>query len=469
MNMDLTQDVAPRTHLTLEARQRVGLLSLSAIELNECVTNHLQENVFLEHDECDMRKHPLEAETVEMNVRIESLLDRMQRNNVGATDGSYGEIRREFPFEKYLTEPQTLEAYLEDLLAQELRDEADLALGRYLIGNIDAAGYLRVALEEVASRLEVPIERAEHVLQAIQGCTMKGIGARDLEECLLLQLEATGKVDDLTRQTIQVYLPDLAAGRIVQTATALKVEPQDIQRILDLIRSCDPRPGLQFSSGQRQTICPEAVVERNGSVWIVRMQDFDLPQLKLSEEYLKMLDDPQTDQKTARYLSGQLRAAQGLMSGIEQRRMTILQIASCIVARQQGFFDRGIDYLQPLTMAQVATQTGVSESTVSRVVNGKYLQTPQGILEMRYFFHSGLNATAQEGVSSQVVKHRIQNMIAAEDATHPLSDQAIQDGLVGEGIEVSRRTVNKYRVELGIPSRAQRRRHDSSESAQQLS
>jgi RNA polymerase sigma-54 factor len=460
MRIDVEQNVLPHLHLTVELRQGIGLLSLSALELNEYLANSLEENVFLEHDERAACKYPLESETIRMNVRTETLLDRMRGNNVGIAGGRYGEIRREFSFEKYMTEQQTLGACLGDLLAQELREDVDLAIGDYLIGNIDAAGYLRIGLDETAAYFGVSLERVEQVLHVLQACAPEGIGARNAEECLLLQLEAAGKVDDLTRCIIREHLPDLAAGRIVQTAAVLNVSPKDVQKVFDLIRCCDPRPGLQFSSDYRQAICPEAIVEHNGVRWIIRMQDFDLPQIRLSDEYLRMLDDPQIDKQTALYLSGQLRAAQGLMSGIEQRKSAIFQIASCIVAQQQEFFEKGINYLQPLTMAQVAARAGISESTVSRVVNGKYIQTPQGVLEMRYFFHSGFDSSTREDISSQTVKNRIQNLIAGEDPTCPLSDQDIQSRLVAEDIEVSRRTVNKYRKSLNIPSRVQRRRHD---------
>jgi RNA polymerase sigma-54 factor len=461
--MGMTQEPQVRLRLSVEARQGIGLLALSVLELNEHIANSLEENVFLEHDERDLRRHPLDPDAIEMNVRTESLLARMQRSNVGIAGGSYGEIRREFPFEKYMTEQQTLEAHLGGLLAQELRNGLDRTIGEYLIGNIDAAGYLRIGLDEVAAQFEVSGGRVEQVLHALQACAPAGIGARSVEECLLLQLEAAGQADATTRRIVQEHLQDLAAGHVAQVAARLGVGPGDVQRAFDLIRACDPHPGLQFSDGHRQALCPEAFVERDGAAWVVRMQDFDLPQLRLSEEYLKMIDDPHIDPQAAHYLARQLRAAQGLMTGIEQRKSTIFQVAACIVARQQEFFDKGIEHLQPLTMAQVADQAGVSESTVSRVVNGKYIQTPHGTLEMRSFFHSGVGSTgrgptASEDVSSQAVKHRIQTLIAEEDPTHPLSDQALQDALAACGIELSRRTVNKYRKSLNIPSRAQRRR-----------
>jgi RNA polymerase sigma-54 factor len=460
VHIGVAQEPQVRPHLSAEARQGIELLSLSVLELNEHIANSLEENVFLEHDERDMRKHPLEPDAIKMNIRTESLLARMRGSHAGVAGGSYGEIRREFPFEKYMTEQQTLVTRLGNLLAQELHDSLDMAIGDYLVGNIDTVGYLRIELDEVAARFEVSHARVERVLRVIQACAPAGIGARDVEECLLLQLEAAGQADDLTRRVIKEHLFDLAAGRFVRIAAELGVGAGDIQRTFDLIRGCDPHPGLQFSSGHRQVVCSEAVVERDGAAWVVRMQDFDLPQLKLSEEYLRMLDDPQIDKQTSRYLSKQLRAAQGLMTGIEQRKLTIFQIASCIVARQQEFFDRGIEHLQPLIMAQVAAQVGVSESTVSRVVNGKYLQTPRGTLEMRYFFHSGVDSATREGVSSQTVRRRIQGMIADEDPAHPLSDQELQNQLAVEGIKLSRRTVNKYRTSLNIPSRVQRKRHD---------
>jgi RNA polymerase sigma-54 factor len=451
-------------HLTVESRQGISLLSLSALELNEHVANCLEENVFLERDERDLRKHPLEAETIAVNVRTEALLDRMQKNHSGVTGGSYGEIRREFPFEKYMTEQQTLESYLKNALAQELRGEEDLAIGEYLIGNIDAAGYLRVDVNEAADRFKVSVGRVERVLAAVQGCAPAGVGARTVEECLLLQLEAAGQAGTLARHLLHDHLPALAAGRITQAAAALAVSPDEVQRVLDSIRRLNPYPGLQFSSDQRQVVCPEAVVEHDGMAYSVRLQEFDLPCLKLNEDYLKMLNEPRLDRETARYLSGQLRTAQGLMTGVEQRRLTIFQVASCIVACQQEFFEKGAEYLKPLTMAQVAVQTGVAESTVSRVVNGKYIQTPQGMVEMRFFFHSRLGSATRETVSSQRVKSLIQNLVAAEDPAHPLSDQAIQNRLAAEGIEISRRTINKYRQNLNIPSRVQRKRYENTGS-----
>jgi RNA polymerase sigma-54 factor len=444
--------------LTIETQQGLAVLGMTALELSEYVRGCVEENPFLEETEHRPPKHPLEAERRENHVNTDALLEQTCRLNRSFSGGNYGEINREFYFEKYFTQEMSLTEHLEAQLDVELCEPIDRLIAHYLVGNIDHNGYLRVQTAEVAACLNLSDERVITVLRVVQGCHPTGIAARNLRECLLLQLEASKKAGTLARLILDNHLEDVAAGHIEHIARQQKTTCARVQEVIDAIRDCNPRPGLAFGQLHNNTIWPEATVTQEGTTYVVHMQDFDLPSLKISEQYTRLAKQNNIGSDTAKYLAEQLHAARGLISGIEQRKLTIHTIASCIVELQHEFFAKGIEHLRPLTMAQVAEMAGIHESSVSRVVNGIYLQTPRGLLEMRYFFHSGLARNTGFDVSSKRVKHLLCELVKREDQAHPLSDLELQGLLAEQGITLSRRTVNKYRQSLNIPSHTRRRR-----------
>lgn len=445
--------------LTSELRQGIEMLGMSAAELAEFVRGAIEENPFLEYDERQFRKHPCELGGYSCNQSAEALLSKLQPRFSGG-GGRYGEIKEVFEFERFMVDASSPYESLEVQLELLLDDHADRSIGHYLIGNLDRSGYLCISVEEAAQRLGAPLARIEHVLGALQSCQPIGIAARDLKECLLLQLEARGPVSLLVRHMVLDHLEDLAIGNLSKVAKRFEVSLARVQESLDLIRTLDPRPGLSLDCSVGSDIWPEVVVERAENGYRVRLRDIDVPRVAISQTYLNLAGVQNLDAKTARYLRDRREEAVRLMDGIDRRKQTLLDVSQSIVAFQSDFLDRGLEYLKPLTMAEIARAVGVHESTVSRVVNGNYMQTPRGLFELRSFFHSSVGDERSAGaVSSESVKHAIKRLIGQEDSHNPLSDTQLQAALSDEGIAVSRRTVNKYRTSLGIPSHKQRVRY----------
>lgn len=461
------QDIVPEQHqklfLTTELKQGLSILSMSSLELREYLFDCVMSNPFLEEAE-PIRQQDGSTETAAgsdtfvSHVNTDALFERMMPRQRTASDGKYGEIKEEFFFEKYLTQTQSVEEYLEQQFGFELDSDELRAIGRFLIGNLDTNGYLRISVEEAAILLKVSPKLIDRALNALQSCEPAGIAARNLQECLLLQAQRQGKDTFLFRAIVEDHLDDIAKHRFAAIATELEVSAEDVQEISDYLRSLDPRPGLRLPCAPSPTIRPEVLVVRSEDRFSVKLQEFDIPALSISHEYAALLEKRNLDKSTRQYMEQNLKTAHGIIDGVEQRRITILKIASCIVDHQQSFFANGIAGLKPLTMAQVAKESEIHESTVSRVVNGCYLQSDNGLFELRYFFHSSVGKTSSDAVSSKSIQHQIAALISDEDPLKPLSDARIQKKLADHNIEISRRTINKYRKELGIASASKRKR-----------
>jgi len=342
------------------------------------------------------------------------------------------------------------------------RDDQDLPIGEYLIGSIDDNGYLTVELAEVAARLEVPEARVEKVLKMIHSFHPHGVGARDLSECLMIQLCHYGKNDPIITEIVQNYLEDIGRGRLNRIAQALNISVQEVQEICDLIRTLDPKPGLQYSNSEQvKYIKPDIFVEKIDGEYVVIVNDFQFPRLTINRTYEKILRQPEAFSQEARqYLEEKMGSAMWLIKSIEQRRMTLYKVARCIVDIQKDFLDNGIAFLKPLTLREVADIVEVHESTVSRATTNKYMETPQGLYELKYFFSTGVQCRrGGERISARSIKKQIEEMVAQEDPTQPLSDEQIAQNLQEQGISISRRTIAKYRNELGIASTIIRRRY----------
>jgi len=367
-------------------------------------------------------------------------------------------------FENFLTRRPSLYEHLEFQLHLEIKDLQDMVIGKYLIGSIDRNGYLCIELEEVARNLSVNIERVAKVLRVIQSFHPHGVGARDLAECLLLQLKHYGKESFLAKKIIEEHLNDLAKGKFGKIARALSVSVYQVQDICDLIRTLDPKPGLQYSSSDDiKYIVPDVFVEKVEGEYIVIVNDYNFPRLIINQVYEAIMRQPEAfPQDTRKYLEEKMGSAIWLIRSIEQRRMTLYKVVRCIVDIQKSFLDKGIEYLKPLKLSQVAEVVGVHESTVSRATTNKYVQTPQGLFELKYFFSTGVESYhGEEKVSSKSIKYIVEEIINKEDTTCPLSDEAIALMLKEKGIKISRRTVAKYRQEMGIPATMNRKRYKS--------
>lgn len=444
--------------MTPELRQAIAILQMSTMELNEFIRGELEENPFLEEREIEETDENT-RDDVEEGAWLDEWLELYHDRDIGLVQKDQKE---EKSFENFLTRVPSLFEHLEFQLRLIKMDPNDFVIGYHLIGNIDSNGYLCVELEEVAQKMGTSTEHVEEILQIVHSFHPHGVGARNLAECLLIQLRHYGKESYIARKIIEDHLDDLARGRLNKIASALAISVQQAQEIGDLIRTLDPKPGRQYSSDQEiRYIVPEVFVEKIEGEYIVYVNDLNFPRLVVNHLYESVLRQPENfSEDTRRYLEDKIGSALWLIRSIEQRRITLYKVASCIVEIQKDFLDRGVQHLKPLKLQQVAQLVNVHESTVSRATSNKYMQTPQGLFELKYFFSSGLESSHNsEKMSSKSIKHMLEGMIAEEDPTRPLSDEQIAQMFKKKGIRISRRTVAKYRQELGIQSTMSRKRY----------
>jgi RNA polymerase sigma-54 factor len=328
-----------------------------------------------------------------------------------------------------------------------------------LIHNIDERGYLDLDAVHVCKRFRISEELFEECLGVIQAMDPAGVGARSLAECLEIQLKRKDSPNPLAIEIIRHHLEDVAEGRWRKMAQALGAEISEVQAAVDEIKACNPRPGGGYGSAPTRYVYPDVFVEKVNDEYVILLNENDLPHLTVNAHYQRLIRQrEQMGEDVAQYLKHWVQSALWLIKGIEQRRDTVYRVAEAIVAKQRDFFDKGVDYLKPLTLRQIAEEVGLHESTVSRATQHKYMQTPRGLFPFRFFFPSGLATVSGDDLSQKTVKKKIERLISEEDKRNPLSDQKIADMLGEEGIRISRRTVAKYRDELGIAPSGKRKR-----------
>jgi RNA polymerase sigma-54 factor len=361
-------------------------------------------------------------------------------------------------FETFLSSPVTLGDHLHSQLAvlvmsEDVRDAAD-----NIIGNLDENGYLTATLEEIADSGQHSMAEVQEGLRIVQSLDPAGVAAKDVRECLLLQIESRNGHGGVAWQIVANHLKLLETRQIKEIAKQLGRPLEHVQMALDVIRHLDPYPGLRYSDRGSRQVEPDVYIFKEGDEYIIQLNDDDLPQLRLNAQYRKMLDRDQEPSKEIRnYVKDRYAAAIQLIKNIEQRKQTILKVCQSIVRRQLDFLEHGIDTLKPMMIKEVAEEIGVHPSTVSRAVASKYADTPQGVFELRYFFSEAVQGAAGSATPLLILKRRVKKMIEEEDAQHPLTDEQITARLKGEGIDVTRRTVAKYREDMKIPSTHQRR------------
>ena len=451
---DITIEQQQKLLITPELRQAIAILQMSTLELSTLIHKELEENPFLEEKEVGEEK-----EILEQKDYLQDSSDSYRYADTSYIQkGSQGNT-----FDNFLTRRPSLYEHLEFQLNIEIREPDDLEIGNYLIGSIDQNGYLSIGIDKVAKKLDMSLAKVKKVLKVIHSFHPHGVGARNLEECLLLQLKHYGKDSRLAKLIIANHLNDLAKGRLGKIARVLAASVHEIQDICDLIRTLDPKPGLEYgSSDEVKYIAPDIFVEDIDGKRVVVVNDFNIPRLTINQGYEKILRQQDVcTQDVRKYLEEKMGSAVWLLKSIEQRRTTLYKVACCIIDIQNEFLDKGIEYLKPLKMSQVAELIDVHESTVSRATTNKYIQTCRGLFELKYFFSTGVESANQsQKVSAKSIKHMIEEIIENEDAVQPLSDQAVTKILAGRGISISRRTVAKYRQEMNIPPTTVRRRYD---------
>lgn len=361
-------------------------------------------------------------------------------------------------FETFLSSPLTLGDYLRQQLSlvvlnPEVRDAADT-----IIGNLEDTGYLSATLEELAAEGQHTMESLEAALNAVQSLDPAGIGARSLQECLLLQLESRNGKGGVAWQIVKDHLKLVEQRNLRDLAKVLNRPPEHIQIAVGVIRKLDPKPGIKYSGPGARQVAPDVAFIKDGDSYLIQMNDEDLPQIRINADYRRMLDREQNPDRDVRnYVKERFASALQLIRNIEQRRQTILRVCQAIVQRQMEFLERGIDYLRPMMIKDVAEEIGVHPSTVSRAVASKYVHTPQGVFELRYFFSEAVQGPSGGDTSLLILKRKVKKMIDDEDRTKPLTDEQITARLQAEGIDVTRRTVAKYREDMKIPSTHHRR------------
>jgi RNA polymerase sigma-54 factor len=464
--------------MTPSLQQAIKLLQLSKLELQEVLNQELLENPLLEETAEEAKAEEPETDTTDQKTEAEE--QKKQEEAKEKEKDSFDEIdydayfqdyieygynprmseeHEEFPIENTLTRPPNLTDHLTWQLSMSDSSPTVKEIGAFIIGNIDEDGYLRASNEEIAASGGYLPEDVEKAVRAVQALDPIGVGARDLRECLLLQLDFLEIDEPLVEVIIRDHWEMFMQRHFVQLAKTLAIDMKTLEGLVEIIKHLDPKPGRKYSSERAIYVEPDVYVQKVGDEYVIVLNEDGMPKLRINSSYRSMLNsmDSKSDGETVNYIKDKIRSAVWLIKSLDQRQRTIYKVAESIVKHQREFLEKGIDYLRPLVLRDVADDIQMHESTVSRVVSNKYMHTPRGLFLMKYFFHSGIDSDTGEDISSLTVKKKIQSFIEAEDPRKPLSDSKIMKILNDEGINIARRTVAKYRDELNIPSSTDRK------------
>ncbi|MBC8003139.1 MAG: RNA polymerase factor sigma-54 [Opitutaceae bacterium] len=480
--MSLSQVLAP------QLQQSLALLQAPTLELKALVEQELQQNPVLEEmpltdseqNEIAMKdgdappeaadpaeppadtkfdpatEKPSDGPVDDFQAEFERLTqidqewrDHYSQANAPMRSSQETEEKRQFMFDSLVAGTSLQESLIEQVRLSELTED-QRQIAEMVIGNIDDYGYLKSSTDELSFSTSIPAEKILEVLTIIQSFHPPGVGARDLQECLRLQLERQGREKTIEYRIITEHMEALGKRRLPEISRGLDISVDDVQESMARIAQLEPRPGRAFLPDNQQYILPEVFVLKDGDGYSVTTNDEQIPHLRISNTYKDLMAQADSSAEVRDYIREKIRAGKFLIKSLHQRQSTILNIAKEIVKRQREFMEKGIPGLRPMTMAQVAEVVGVHETTVSRAVSAKYMETPQGIYEMKYFFTSGIATSDGSGLSNTTVKDMIADMFKREDPAKPLSDQEIVKMLSEKGINIARRTVAKYRAELNI-------------------
>jgi len=439
--MALQQTLSP------QMQQSLAVLQAPLAELRQMVDAELRANPALEEIVPEIPAAPT-AETPTAKNSLEEQWDEYYFQKAAAEPWTREALeRRQHFFDSQVRPPSLQEHLLEQLLtASWPKPEARIAAE--IIGNLDEAGYLRADVEDIANAAGSDPLETERILEKVQEFDPPGVAARNLPECLFLQLKGMGRQYSVEARIARHHLDELGRKKLPEIAKALDIPIAEVQKAAEAIALLNPRPGRAFSSDPDQVIIPEVVVERDGDEYFVRLSGDEIPNLRIADTYKDMLGG--SGKEVRDYLRDKIKGGKFFIKSIQQRQQTILMIAREIVERQRDFLDHGPTHLRPMTMNQVAEAVGVHETTVSRAASGKYMATPQGIFEIKYFFTHGYTNSEGEAVSNESVRQAIATLVADENPRRPYSDQNIVRVLNDQGLAVARRTVAKYREQLGI-------------------
>jgi RNA polymerase sigma-54 factor len=474
--------------MTPQLQQAIKLLQLSRLELQQAIREELEINPVLEEtlegapegEEVRERGDEPEEAAAAVTEKTEpakedqslrgegGLIDRLDWNYYfgdGSPPEGRGERERDDEegrpyYENLLTRTPTLAEHLEMQMGLSYADENLRRIASYLIGNIDENGYLKTTAEEVAVALTEPLEAVENAIAAVQALDPKGVGARDLRECLLIQARERGEEFSLPLKILSDHFDLFSRGDLAGIARRLRITREAVREAYQKLVSLSPKPGREFSGDDIHYITPDVYVFKVDNQWVITLNEDGQPRLRLSSYYRRLLSDGEALPKEDReFLKQKVNSALWFIKSIQQRQRTIYKVVESIMKLQREFLDRGPKYLKPLTLRDVAEDISMHESTVSRVTSGKYVYTPHGIFELKYFFNSGLNREGgEEDIASESVKEKIREIISAEGGEKPLSDQELMRLLRNQGIRIARRTVTKYRAQLGMLPSSKRKK-----------
>ena len=478
MEARLSLRQSQRVVMTPLLQQAIQLLQLSTLELQEVVQKELLENPLLEEVTPDVPETPADApvtadsppaptvepltpeapptterQTDELPFDFTAYMsaddDHEERSLVSQED------RDDLPFENIVRNQASLADHLEEQLRFASEDAAVRRIGTQVIGNLDEDGYLRAEIEEIAQRSGATAEEVAAVLQVVQGFDPAGVAARNVQECLLLQLRRDPLPDPVSVEIVETHFDDLSRRRYSDIARAMKLALDRIMESVEEIMALEPKPGRRFGGNDSRYIVPDVFVYKIGDEYTIVLNEDGIPRLRVNSLYRSLLRSSGNDAR--QYVEQKLRSALWLIKSVDQRQRTLRKVTQSIVKFQREFLDRGLAHLRPLSLRDVGEDIGMHESTISRVTTNKYVETPQGLFELKFFFHSGIASGDGEMVSSVSVKKMIQDILAAEDPAKPQSDQEVAQALQKRGLTIARRTVAKYREELGILPSHQRR------------
>ncbi len=494
MRAGLSQSTSLRQELKINPRlyQAMDLLYMPLLDLQQHLKQELLVNPFLElveqdeddGDDEEQRENeegPVDlSESDSLDPKSENENDPIDWEEIlldGFDTGHREEHEEREYYEAVPVEKRDLDDHLRDQISLLDLTPRQLLLADEFIGNISEDGYLTCTLDEIRSSINEVVAKAaekegfdgdlpfysseeiEEMLRVVQGLDPAGVGARNLRECLLLQLRDQAQQETLQYRLVSEAFEELIAHRWSEISKRFGISASDVQRAADEIAKLDPKPGLRYSNASDGYIVPDLVVDKIDGAYQVFVNDANLPRLKLSRAYQEIARDKKKfDGENKEFISTKLNSANWMIQAIEQRRQTMLKVMNYIVERQRDFFEKGVRALKPLTLREVADVIGMHESTVSRVTNEKFVQTPRGVLPLKFFFSSGLSTTGGEDVSARGIRDQIQKLVESEDPRNPLTDQAIVNILRDSGVHIARRTVAKYRDQLGVLSARMRKR-----------
>src|SRR5437870_5688334 len=479
METRLSLRQSQRVVMTPLLQQAIQLLQLSTLELQEVVQKELLENPLLEEvqpetaEQPEGKDAPPDVPTTPPSEPLSSDAAPAPTSERGTDDLPFDltavmfddheerslvaqEDRDDLPFENMVRSVSSLTDHLDEQLRFATEDPVARQIGAEIIGNLDEDGYLRAELSEIAGRCGVGVEAVEPVLAMIQAFDPPGVAARNIQECLLIQLKSDPNPDPVSVEIVEQHFEDLTRRRYPDIARALRLPLDRVMESVEEIMGLEPKPGRRFGGNDSRYIVPDVAVHKMGTEYVVVLNEDGIPRLRVNSLYRSLLRNS-SDGEARQYVDQKLRSALWLIKSVDQRQRTLRKVTQSIVKFQREFLDKGLPYLRPLSLRDVGEDIGMHESTISRVTTNKYVETPQGLFELKFFFHSGIASGDGEMVSSVSVKKMIQDLLANEDPSKPLSDQEVALILKGRGLTIARRTVAKYREELGILPSHQRR------------